>query len=74
VSRPKFLAPERVPFVEVEVVRVGVDTSGTVRPFVDVELRPKPADQPCTPRCWWDWVRPSVLKCRRCGRLKIAER
>ena len=64
----------RGPVVEVAIVKLGVDASGTVRPFVDVELQPKDPDAPCTSRCRWDWVRPRVLKCRRCGRLKIAER
>lgn len=33
---------------------------------------PFPFDR-CDPH-WWYWVLPSVLKCKRCGRLKYADR
>lgn len=29
---------------------------------------------PCYGKHWWYWVRPMVLKCKRCGRIKRAEK
>lgn len=72
VGRRAVLPSEILPYASVEIVRVPPEIPTPIAP-ADVAPAPRPPSR-CVGRHWWYWIGPSLLKCKRCGAAKRAEK